>query len=172
MIDKCIFTPYVKNQNIAVDFRFLFYLPFPRLNNQKEADFAEKEIEITFTKFVKAKEARYKYLLSSQRDFSDAEFSFYHQTFLKERYIAISVDSNYFKYLTEIEFDEKYILSLLKACLLPESHTVKLLNAELKKMVDFEITQFPDAEYLNNWVRKILYYLNKSMEKIHYESIK
>ena len=150
----------------------MFYLPYPPYHNQKEAEFAEKDIEITFTKFVKAKEAKYKYLLSSQRDLSDAEFSFYHQTLVKERYIAISVDSNYFKYLLDIEFDENQILSLLNACLVPESHTVKLINAELKKIVDLEITQCPNAEYLNNWVRKILYYINKSMEKIHYESIK
>jgi hypothetical protein len=63
MIDISIFNSLVKNQNIAVHLRFLFRLLLPPYYNQKEADFAEKDLEIIFTKFVKAKKSTQKKMI-------------------------------------------------------------------------------------------------------------
>jgi hypothetical protein len=152
-----------------VDLKFLFYLPYPGHLNQKENTFTDEDIEISFTKFVKAKDTRLKNLSSSKPVGNDAAFSFYFHTHVNERHIAVSIDSNYFKYLTTKELDEKRILYFVEACLHPDSHTAKLIQLEIKKMVEYETLQHPNKEYLNNWVKKILFYINKSIEKIHHE---
>lgn len=147
----------------------MFYLPYPGYHNQQETAFTEKDIEISFTKFVKAKDTRLKKSLNLKRSANNAEFSFYYQTFVKERHIALNVDSNYFEFLTTKQLDEKAILSFIEASLHHDSHTAKLIQIEIKKMVDYEISQRPNNEYLNNWVKKIMFFINKSIEKMHHE---
>ena len=166
---KCNFVNSIIHQPIAVDLKFMFYLPYPGHLNQKENAYTDKDIEISFTKFVKAKDTRLKNLSSSKQVGNDASFSFYYQTHVNERHISESIDSKYFKYLTTKELDEKRILSFVETCLHPDTHTAKLIQLEIKKMVDHERLQCPNKEYIDNWVKKILFYINKSIEKIHHE---
>jgi hypothetical protein len=147
-----------------VDLKFIFYLPIPSKPNQQVNEFVEKDLEINFTKLVKVKDTRCKFLISTQRVATEAEFSFYYQNLETERQIALSVDSNYFKSLISPKRNEMEILAFVDACLHPDSHTVKLINIELKKLIDYEISQCPNAEYLNNWVEKIIFYIGKSMQ--------
>lgn len=152
-----------------MDLKFMFYLPYPGHLNQKENAFSEKEIEISFTKFVKAKDTRLKYLINAQQAATNTEFSFYHQNLVTERQITLSVNCNYFKNNITKELDEKKILSFVESGLSPDSHTAKLIQNEIKKMVQYEILRCPNSEYLNNWIKKILFYINKSIEKMHHE---
>jgi hypothetical protein len=147
---KCNFVNSIIHQPIAVDLKFMFYLPYPGHLNQKENAYTDKDIEISFTKFVKAKDTRLKNLASSKQVGNDASFSFYYQTHVNERHIAVSIDSKYFKYLTTKELDEKRILSFVETCLHPDTHTAKLIQLEIKKMVDHERLQCPNKEYIDN----------------------
>ena len=147
-----------------MELNLLFYLPFPKIYHHKNIRFSDREIGIRFSRFVKARDHRHKYLLESQRLARDFVFTFPHKTLVKERYIEINVDWKYFKSSANITMDEVHFMAIAKQLLKPNSKVINLISSEIERITDYEAMKPADEEYLNNWIERILYYLSKSLE--------
>jgi hypothetical protein len=153
-----------------LDFKILFYLPYPGFTKSPHNTLIENGIEFYYSKYIKVKDSQHKFSFDSILHFSEPTFCFYYSSDTKQRFLEITVDTNYYRSLKILNIEEKQILALIKECLLPESKAVKHISLALGKLVEYELDHIANMDYVNRWVQKVFYYLNKTMEELHYKS--